>query len=58
MAGFNQRCWEFFRNYYQKKKIEILLYIFEESFYSDVKPICHQWDMIEKDPLYNPMILE
>ena len=30
-----------------KKKIDIFLYIFEESFFSDVTPICHLLNMIE-----------
>jgi len=40
------------------KKKNRNLYIFEESLFSDMTPICHLWDMIENDPLYNPLIVE
>ena len=42
----------------KKIKIENFLYIFEESFFLDAVAISYLWDKIEKDPLYNPIIVE
>jgi len=41
-----------------RKKIKIFLYIFEESFFLDAVALSYLWDMIDKDPLYNPIIVE
>ena len=40
-----------------KIKIEFFLYIFEESFFSDVVVICQLFDMVEEDRFYNPIIV-
>ena len=55
--GSIRGVWSFSR-ITKKKKIENFLYIFEESFFSDAVAICHLLDMMEKDPLYTPIIVE
>ena len=57
MTGLNQMYFGVFLELLLKKKIKIFLYIFEESFFSHTVAICHLFDMVEEDRLYNSIIV-